>query len=193
MKTLPAAVLIFAGMLGAGLVGSKLAHPNRSFGSIVRGEHEAEPFDTVILDSVQVAVDAEEMEADDEGDAAVVEVPPVPAAECLAVPRRMVAHLAGGLNGEGKTIRLALAVRGVSPERPFLIAAELDGPGLEGDGDVAVWSANSLTLGDGTRVMAEDDLAAGHSGFDDARGGGGPDADALNGAVGCVRAEEEEG
>lgn len=93
-----------------------------------------------------------------------------PAENCRAVPGRMMDYLRGTLRGgDSLSLRNPRAYRAGNFTRPFFIAAELDGPGLEGDGDVATWSATTLTPGDGFVVMAEDDLAVRFSTLEDAR------------------------
>ncbi|HEX2204187.1 MAG TPA: hypothetical protein VHG91_12845 [Longimicrobium sp.] len=92
-----------------------------------------------------------------------------PAEHCLAVPGRMMDFLKGALREEGVTLRNARAYRAGNFVRPFFVAAEIDGPGMEDDGQVATWSATALTPGDGVVVMAEDDLAARFSTLPDAR------------------------
>lgn len=170
MRKYLGAFAAFALVMVTGLVGMKLMHPHRSLGSLVRGE-----------------------ERDVLGDTAVVYAAGDPAAECRAVPERTVGFLRQGLN-EGVTLRIPRAWWAGNFSRAYFIAAELDGPGLEGDGHVATWSITSLTLGDGTEVMAEDDLAAQHSRFPDARVTDDFDrsmfASSLSYAGDCVRAEE---
>lgn len=71
-----------------------------------------------------------------------------PESECLDVPRGTVAAIATGLTTSGRgTLRSAKAAladkgedfRGV--EMPvYLVSADIQAPGLEGDGDIATWA-----------------------------------------------------
>jgi hypothetical protein len=171
MKALPGAVAIFVAVLAVGTLGARIAHPGRSLGSMLEGD-DADAADSRVIDLP---------EAD-------------PASGCLAVPRRMLDHLEQALTGEGKSLRLARAYRHGNFERPFYVAAEIDGPGMEGDGEIGTWSANALTLTDGTVVKAEEDVAAANSAFPDGRTTDGYDRGMFESGLAlagdCVRAEE---
>lgn len=116
-----------------------------------------------------------------------------PAENCLAVPGRMADYLKERLRGDSISLRNARAYRAGNFVRPFFIAAEIDGPGLEGDGQVATWSASALTPSDGFVVKAEDDFAVRFSTLEDARATDDFDremfASHLSFAGDCVRAE----
>lgn len=117
-----------------------------------------------------------------------------PAENCLAVPGRMTDYLEERLRGgDSLSLRNPRAYRAGNFNRPFFIAAEIDGPGLEGDGQVATWSASALTPSDGFVVMAEDDLAVRFSTLEDARATEHFDRRMFTGqlpfAGDCVRAE----
>jgi hypothetical protein len=216
MHKYAAAAGIFVAVMGIGLIGGKLANPHRDFDSalegddehaeevlfdevthpvLAEGEHAAAAADVSGTDGSGrdvSAADASEADASrddvsgDDGDAAD--------AECLAVPRRMLSYLASSL-GAGVRLVDARAVRLEGFERPYAIAAELEGEGLEETGDVATWSASGLRLSDGTVVMAEDDLAAEYSTLADAREEAhdrdGAFERALSAADRCVEAEAE--
>lgn len=81
------------------------------------------------------------------------------ASRCEEVPADMLDAIASGLtlDGEG-TLRSGAAVRSDDFEKLYFIAAEVDAPGLEAEGDVAVWASNSLQPGGGM-ILAVDGLA----------------------------------
>ena len=171
MKTLPGALLIFVGVLGLGMLGAKVMNPHRSFGEIVGGDDRDYASDTMAVD-----------------------FPPWdPAANCLAVPKHTLDYIEKALTGEGVSLRAVRAHRPGNFARPFIIAAELDGPEMEGEGEIAIWSATGLTLSDGLEIKAEDDLAARYSSFPDARVTENYDRTMFAGhfptAADCVRAE----
>jgi len=66
-----------------------------------------------------------------------------PPARCESVSEEVVAALASGLTVQGGgTLRDAWAVRSNDFENVYFVAAEIDGPGIEGDGDIGVWTAS---------------------------------------------------
>ena len=175
MRSALSTVLVFLAVLAVGVVGLRLRHPERSMEELVRG-------------------DGDEEETTWEG-RAVVEAGADPAADCLAVPQRMVDYLQSHLHPAGEvTLRLPRAYWAGSFVRPYVIAAELDGEGLESGGDVATWSATSLTPGDGVEVKAEDDLASRWSDLPDGRATDAWERDLFEASLflagECVRAEE---
>lgn len=73
----------------------------------------------------------------------------------------MVAVLEDALTVQGGgSISEAAADRSNSFQRIYFIAAEIEGPGLEGSGDVGVWASNRLEGGAGltfsVNAMAEE-------------------------------------
>jgi len=52
-----------------------------------------------------------------------------------------------GLNYSGGSLREGWAVKSKDFKSVYFIAAEMDGPGFEGDGDIGLWSSNSLDNG----------------------------------------------
>ena len=213
MHKYAAAAGIFVAVMGIGLIGGKLANPHRDFASALSDDHERA--EEVMFDEMTHPVPAEDehaaatIDGDDadvsEADASGADASAdgvsgddVPGgggdeeAECLAVPRRMLSYLEQSL-GAGVRLVDARAVRVEGFERPYAIAAELEGEGLEESGDVATWSASGLRPGDGTVVMAEDGLAAEYSTHSDARDQDrGDDFErALAAADRCVEAEAE--
>ena len=58
----------------------------------------------------------------------------------------------------GGSLRDAMAVKSNDYVNAFFIAAEIDGPGLEGEGDIGVWVSNSLEPGGGV-IYAVDGMA----------------------------------
>jgi hypothetical protein len=67
---------------------------------------------------------------------------------CQPVPAALVEGIASGLTVTGGgSLRDAAAVRSDDFESAFFISAEVDGPGIEGDGDVGTWVTNRLEGG----------------------------------------------
>ena len=58
----------------------------------------------------------------------------------------------------GGTLRDAQAVKSDDFENVYFIAAEIDGPGMEGNGDIGLWASNSLEPGGGL-IFAVNGLA----------------------------------
>jgi len=76
----------------------------------------------------------------------------IPADLCLAVAPDKIANIAQGLTVTGGgtlDAATARAVRSTEYDQVFFIAAEIDGTGMEGKGDIGVWASNSLEPGDG--------------------------------------------
>lgn len=207
MHKYAAAAGIFVAVMGIGLIGGKLANPHRDFASAMSDDDEHA--EEVMFDEVTHPVlaegehaaatagdDADVPEADASADGVSGDDAPGEdggeEAECLAVPRRMLSYLEQSLDA-GVRLVDARAVRVDGAGRPYAIAAELEGEGLEESGDVATWSASGLRPGDGTVVMAEDGLAAAYSTHSDARDQDRGDAfeRALAAADRCVEAEAE--
>lgn len=79
--------------------------------------------------------------------------------ECLKVPVELVRGIQEGLTtsgGEGK-LRNARAVKSADPEG-YLISADIDAPGLEGDDDIATWSREGSDINSGL-IFAVDAVA----------------------------------
>lgn len=84
---------------------------------------------------------------------------------CESVPASMVAVLEDALTVQGGgSIPDAAAVRSGSFERIYFIAAEIEGPGLEGAGDIGVWASNRLEGGAGL-IFSVDQVAQEFSQF----------------------------
>jgi len=76
------------------------------------------------------------------------------------VPADKLAGIESGLNIDTYTLRDGWAVKSEAFKSVYMIAAEIDGPGLDGDGDVGLWASTSL---DGGLIYAVDALAKGYS------------------------------
>ncbi len=75
---------------------------------------------------------------------------PAAAERCLPVPSSMAQVLADSLTVQGGgSISATAAVRSEDFDNIYFISAEIDGPGMEGTGDVGVWSSNRLEGGQG--------------------------------------------
>lgn len=109
---------------------------------------------------------------------------------CQSVPDGKLQDIESGLTVDGEgSITDGAAVRSDAFERLYFIAAEFDGPGLEGSGDVGVWASNRLQGGQGV-LMSVSEIAVEFSVF---RDGGKTDArvemadDGAQDAVQCLR------
>ena len=67
---------------------------------------------------------------------------------CLEVPADKVEGIATGLKG-GTTLRSAQAVKSKDYEKVWIISAEIEGPGVEGDDQIGTWASNGLTASEG--------------------------------------------
>jgi hypothetical protein len=76
---------------------------------------------------------------------------------CEAVSGVLVAAIKAGLTVTGGTLRNAKAVRSKDFEKVWMVAADIQGSGMEGSEDIGVWATNSLQ-GDGL-VFAIDGFA----------------------------------
>lgn len=100
--------------------------------------------------AVQTAADAQdspepspspEEESDDPPGDAVEDSGP--GAECIPVSKSLLSAIETGLTVDGGSLRSkAFAVRSSDFEKVWMVAAELDAPGLQSLGDVAVWATN---------------------------------------------------
>lgn len=109
---------------------------------------------------------------------------------CQSVPDGKLQDIKSGLTVDGEgSISDGAAVRSDAFERLYFIAAEIDGPGLEGSGDIGVWASNRLEGGQGL-LMSVSEIAVEFSVF---RDGGKTDArvemadDGAHEAAQCLR------
>ena len=86
---------------------------------------------------------------------------------CEAVSDDLLAAIGSGLDGGGLTLREGQAVRSEEREEVWFVAADIEGPGLEGTSDIAVWATNSLEVGGGL-ILSVDALAQEFSVWPDA-------------------------
>jgi hypothetical protein len=88
---------------------------------------------------------------------------------CVSVDRSLVEAIATGLTvSGGGTLRDAYAVKSDDFQKVYFVSAEIDGPGIEGDGDVGTWATNSLEAGGGL-ILAVDGIANEMSDWADGR------------------------
>ena len=89
--------------------------------------------------------------------AATTTAPPAAAANrCEAVSPALVAGISSGLKG-ATGLRFASAVKSKDFANVYMVAADLEGPGLEGAADRAVWATNDLA-GNGL-IFSVDEVA----------------------------------
>lgn len=118
-------------------------------------ERASESVETVIEDEVETVVD----EADDYlsgGDD-----------RCQAATTDIMTPISNKLTVRGGRLRNGYYVKSDVGGAVYIVSAEIDGAGLEGDGDVATWVTESP--GGAGAIYALDDLARKHSGYRDAR------------------------
>jgi predicted small secreted protein len=77
---------------------------------------------------------------------------------CRKAPRGVVAAIADGLTVRGRaTLRNAYAVKSKDHRNVYFVSADVQGPGQEGDDDVATWATNKLAAG--ARIYSVDSRA----------------------------------
>jgi hypothetical protein len=106
--------------------------------------------------------------------------------DCLRVPRGTVAAIAEGLTTSGRgrlrSARAAVAdkdedFRGVKMT-VYLVSADIQAPGLEGDGDIATWAVTrSLDVAELGLILAVDSIAREFSTWGEAANPGSPVGD----------------
>lgn len=109
------------------------------------------------------------------------------ASRCIAVEQTTLSNIAEGLTvSGGGSLRDGWAVRSEDFEQVYFVAAEMDGSGMEGDGEVGLWATNDLA---GGLIFAVNSMA---EEFSDWGSGGGTDAelttsdDGADEALDCV-------
>lgn len=81
-------------------------------------------------------------------DGRVAPTTPMARAACLDVPRATLDQIEAGLDvSGGGALRRGKAVSSGAHRNAYFVAAEIDGPGLEGEGDVGLWLVTSLESG----------------------------------------------
>jgi hypothetical protein len=76
-------------------------------------------------------------------------------ARCSSASDALLQTIADGLTVDGATLTSGFVVRSDQFEDVYMVAAEIDGPGLEGAGDVGVWATND-TAGGGSILSVAD-------------------------------------
>ena len=77
---------------------------------------------------------------------------------CKTAPRALVRVIAARLT-EHETLRHAQAVRS-GTKRVWFVSAEIDGPGLEGDGEIGTWAKEGPLAPAGGVILAVDTVFA---------------------------------
>lgn len=102
---------------------------------------------------------------------ALVVVPAVGAQEgtgCEAVPPEVVARVAEGIKPEtGAALRAAQAVRSPDHAQAWYVAADLEGPGLDGGDQIAVWLTNSIMADEPGMLLSVGSMATEFSDWPD--------------------------
>jgi hypothetical protein len=87
---------------------------------------------------------------------------------CTRVPPALVKVIATGLEVQGGgNLRFAQAVKSEDFESVYFVSADIQGPGLDGSGDVGTWATNRLAAGGGL-IFAVDSVAQEFSDWGDA-------------------------
>jgi hypothetical protein len=127
-------------------------------------ERASESVETVIEEKAEtVAEEAETVVEEAEEEAGEVLADP----RCEAATTDILTPISNRLTVENGRLRNGYYVESENRSGIYFVSAELDGAGLEGDGDVATWATESP--GGAGAIYALDDLARKHSGYRDAR------------------------
>lgn len=103
-----------------------------------------------------------------------------PSAECVAVPPDLVEALEEGFNTRGTSLRNAYAVKSNDLEDAWYISGDLEGPGLDGEDEIATWAkGGDLEVGGGL-IIASDAVAREFSDWGAAAQPGSPAAEAAS-------------
>ncbi len=75
--------------------------------------------------------------------------------DCQPVPADLVAAIEEGFTAKGVKLRNAYAVRSNDLENAWYISGDLQGPGLEGDDEIATWAkSGDLVVGGGLLIAS---------------------------------------
>ena len=85
---------------------------------------------------------------------------------CEDVPHGLVEGIEKGLTVQGTTLTNAWAVKSEVFKRLYFVSAEIDGPGIDGSGQIGTWAKRG-SLGDGGGVMSVDGYALEYSDWAD--------------------------
>lgn len=110
--------------------------------------------------------------------------PAIDTSRCVEVSSVVVDAIAIGLDA-GLTLRAAQAVRSSAFEHVYLVAADIEGPGLDRTDDIGVWATNRL---DGRGAYAASPMAEEFSDWGPLPGESAIGLDGYDEAQGCVRA-----
>jgi len=81
------------------------------------------------------------------------------AGSCQEVPRALVAAIATRLTAK-ETLRNVRAVRSRDFKHVWFVSAEIDGPGLEGNGDIGTWAKTGSRAARGGLILSVDSVFA---------------------------------
>ncbi len=117
-------------------------------------------------------------------------------ARCDDVPSEVVDIPSTGLAVTGGgSVRSVKAVSSTDYQKVWFVSAELEGPGLEGNGDIGTWTTNSLDPAKPAGFLAVDSIANQFSNWTDGRkanprfGMGDDGAEESRGCIGWLSAE----
>jgi hypothetical protein len=92
---------------------------------------------------------------DDESTPATTQEPAVASTDCVAVTSDLMAPLGGRVTLEGGRLRNGQMVQSEAVPDYWFVAAELDGPGYEDEGDVATFATTSQFGGEAIYAVGE--------------------------------------
>ena len=122
---------------------------------------------------------------------------PADLGRCESVAPEVAEGIASGLTvSGGGSLRAIQAVRSADYEQVWFVGAEIQGPGMEGGGEVAVFAVNHIDADFGMVIVsAADGYAEQFTGWGDAPGPGlipgfdpGPSDDGFGAAKDCTKA-----
>lgn len=120
------------------------------------------------------------------------------AKSCEEAPRNTLDDITTGLTAQGATLRsgTAAALPREFEETPlpwrYIVAAEIDGPGFEGDGQIATWLVSGITVEESGGIVAGNELARQISDWGSAGRAGSPADQKRDRALATEAAREAE-
>ena len=102
------------------------------------------------------------------------------AEECVPVPADVVAALEEGFNTPGTSLRNAYAVKSDDLANAWYISGDLEGPGLDGDDEIATWAKGGDLVVGGGLLLASNEVAKEFSDWGTDAQPGSPAADAAS-------------
>ena len=113
-------------------------------------------------------------------------------ARCESVPQATVDLIASGLTIENGTLSNAAAVKSDSGPTLWIVAAQVNGEGFEGDQFLGTWGViDGIEVDEVTAITGTDDFTKGISSWGDESDTFTNLADGVNAALACVEANQQ--